>query len=190
MYSFALILNENLEKDWFLIIRERDESKLKYATDLMQNSMIDNLIKGKGNLTLDMIEKFTFKSIVNKIDWLNEGKILIVNNLGGTMFLEENHLVLKEEECFSFPLLEDDYLNGILFEDGSFQSCLYGEHSKLINQFSNINNAVFISTDLEGNNSALSIDGDINQCQIDFLKKNLNRLKKEHLETLKLINVI
>jgi hypothetical protein len=185
-YSYLLIQDVEGMQNWYMVLREYKKESVAKAVLMWKESAISQMLNGRKGLTLEFINKMVEQNIEDKIRYLNEGKILLINRLGGHMFLEKNHIVLKEIESHTFPVLDNDYINGLLSPEGDFIDCEYGHHHEIAKEIDdNENRYISISHDHIGNNSAIFICDNVTDEQKEFLTSNLHRLDSVHIKMLR-----
>ena len=190
-YSYVLLQNEDNTQNWYMILREYEQQAIAKSVELWKESAISQMLNGRKGLTLDFIDKMVWQNIQDKIRYLNSEKILLINRLGGHMFLEGNHIILKEIKSNKFPILENDYINGLLSPEGEFIPCEYGHHYEIAQAIEdNDNKYISISHDNIGNNSSIFVGKSVTDKQKEFFKNNLDRLDCVHIKMLKNKNII
>lgn len=185
-YSYVLIQDETNNRNWYMILREYSEEAVIKAVGLWKESAISQMLNGRKGLTLELIEKMTWKCIDDTIHWLNEGRTLLVNRNGGHMFLMDTHVIIKEVKNYTFPISDNDFINGLLSPEGVFIPCEYGHHCEIAQNIEDDSNLyISISHDPIGDNSAIFIGCSVTEAQKKFLISNLERLDHIHIKTLK-----
>lgn len=140
MNTYHLIEGRNLETNWFEQLDEKDEEKIERIALKFSTGMARQFLSGKKGLDSDKMNNFLWQYISNFHRYLNEGKVLLFNRVGGIMFLDEGINILKTVECSSFPYFEENLgLSGWLTPNGEFYMCNHGEHWKFAKE--NFNNA-------------------------------------------------
>lgn len=168
-YSYVLLQNEDNTQNWYMILREYDQQAIAKSVELWKESAISQMLNGRKGLILDFIDKMVWQNIQDKIRYLNSEKILLINRLGGHMFLEGNHIILKEIKSNKFPILENDYINGLLSPEGEFIPCEYGHHYEIAQAIEdNDNKYISISHDNIGNNSSIFVGKSVTDKQKEF----------------------
>lgn len=182
--------------NWYLIIRDYDSDLIEFSSDILEDSMIQQAIDGRKGLTIDLIVKFKAQSIIQKGKWLSEGRILLVNEKGGTMFLEDNMKILEEKEFGYFPRYKCPYLTGWLSPTGEFTPCNYGKHRELAMNLVEdevSDRDLYIPMghcdDISCSHIGLS-DKKPTEKQIEFFKKNVENFDDTQLSILKSNNII
>lgn len=185
MYPYVYIQDESDNRNWYLIIRELDTKLMTKAVEIWEDSIVKQMMNGRRGLTLDLIAKLKNEYIKNTFKWINDGNILLVNKQGGCMFLEDNHIVINEIICDSFPIDGGDYFNGILSPDGVFTPCDFGSHYKITQNIKDDNNEyITISQDKVTESFAIFISDTITEKQKSFLKEHLNNLSPDCIKIL------
>lgn len=191
MYPYVYIQNQYDDRNWYLIIRENDEELLSKSIELWEDSAIKQLLNGRAGLSVAFIAQGKVKCIESRFDSLNEGEILLINRNGGHMFLSDSLIILKEVKANSFPIDENNYINGILSPDGVFKDCDYGHHYEITQGVEDDENQyITISQDEMLKTSSIFIGDNITDKQKDFLLEHLSNLSSDCIQVLKSKNIL
>lgn len=186
-----VLIEKDCEKFWAMIIEKVDEGLIDSAMERWQESLINQLLDGRRGLTIDLINKFVAENTIKFKNFLKEGHIILINEMGGYQFLEDNMTILKRGEFNYFPKINEHYINGILTQDGKLIRCNYGHHYEITQDIKDDNNSyISISTDTNGDNSAIFIGDTVTENQINFIIDNLEGFNKNQLKILKQKKII
>lgn len=187
--KYVLINTEDNKLRWYLILREYDLELILHTAELLQDSMIRQVFEERKGLDVDLIVKFTNQSIENKTKLLEEGKILLVNENGGYMFLEGKYKIIEEVEDTHFPNRKS-YLTGWLSPKGKFHPCEYGEHMFFAQELveknvEDMDSYIRMGHSYLDNISYIDIaEKNMTDEQKNFFEKNKDKLSEEQIKIL------
>ena len=200
--TFLLISgNGGTDRGWCLLIEEYDDDIVTFAAERFHDAMIHKMMyevtrKDYSHLNVNNIREYLWQHISNMVDWLSEGKKLLVNRKGGIQFLDDNIIVLRKYYSYDFPSSGEEGMNGWLTPEGEFYPCAYGEHDIFAKENADKveGKDLYIKMGSKGNDfnyefSHLAIIYDPTDKQVEWSNKNFDNLDKKQQEILKKSNI-
>lgn len=138
MNTYVLVEGKNLETNWYELLDEKNEDKIERLASKFSKGMAHQFLNGRKELDSERMDKFLWQFISNIYEYLRNGKVLLFNQVGGMMFLDDNIRIIKTIEDTSFPYHKENFgLSGWLTPNGEFYKCEHGEHWKFANEYLN-----------------------------------------------------